>query len=172
MDKLENKHNPEAVPDFESKPHKQPSETDFQGNLQQEQDTQSWPKPRWNRLVHWLKSSTITPEWLPAPWNHPLSGFICAILIPVVSILVTLLLKHIFLTFVFPGVLIIISILIVAFLWGTGPGLLATVWGTAIFNLSVLSPQFSLSLNTISGCLRNMFSSGDWHHHESGDQSD
>ena len=172
MDKLENKHNPEAVPDFESKPHKQPSETDFQGNLQQEQDTQSWPKSRWNRLVHWLKSSTITPEWLPAPWNHPLSGYICAILIPVVSILVTLLLKHIFLTFVFPGVLIIIAILIVAFLWGTGPGILATLWGTILFNLSSSITPVFLKSKYISGCLRNMLSSGYWYHHEPGGQSD
>jgi len=157
MDKLENKHKPEAVPDFESKPHKQPSETDFQGNLQQEQDTQSWPMSRWSRLVHWLKSSTITPEWLPAPWNHPITGFIFAILIPVVSILLALLLKHIFLTFVFPATLIVITIVVVAFLWGTGPGILATLWGTVLFNWVVLSPQYIVSLNTFQDVFETCF---------------
>jgi len=157
MDKLEKKHKPEEVPDFKSKPHKQSSEIDPHGNLLKDPDTQSWPKLRWKRLTHWLRASTITPEWLPAPWNYPLSGFICAILIPVVSILVTLLLKHIFLTYVFPGVLIIIAILVVAFLWGTGPGLLATLWGTVLFNLIVLSPQYSLSLNAFQDVFETSF---------------
>jgi|GEM_PF-458226 len=157
MDKLENKHKSEAAPDFESKPHKQSSEIDSRGNLQKNQDTQPWPEQRWKRLTHWLSSSSITPEWVPAPWNYPVTGFICAILVPVVMILVTLLLKHIFLTFVFPGVLIIIAILIVAFLWGTGPGLLATLWGTALFNLSVLSPQYSLSLNALQDVFETCF---------------
>ena len=69
----------------------------------------------------------------------------------------TLLLKQIFLTFVFPGVLIIISILIVAFLWGTGPGILATLWGTILFNLTILSPQYSLSINTFQDIFETCF---------------
>src|SRR5256886_15428843 len=99
----------------------------------------------------------FTPEWLPAPWNHPISSYIFAILIPLVSIILVLLLKQIFLTFVFPGVLIIMSILVVAFLWGTGPGLLATLWGTILFNISVISPQYFLSLNTFQDAFETCF---------------
>ena len=157
MDKLEKKHRAKEVPDFESKPYKQSSEIASQGNLQKDQDNQPRPKQRWKRLTHWLSSSTITPEWVPAPWNHPITGFICAILIPLLSILVTFLLKQIFLTFVFPATLIVIAVVIVAFLWGTGPGLLATLWGTILFNLIILSPQYSLSLNAFLDVFETWF---------------
>ena len=157
MDKLEKKHKPEEVPDFESKLYIQSSEIDSQGNLQRDQDIQLRPDQRWKRLTHWLSSSTITPEWVPAPWKHPISGFICAILIPLVSILLSLLLKQIFLTFVFPATLIIIAIVVVAFLWGPGPGILATLWGTILFNWTVLSPQYIVSLNTFQDVFETCF---------------
>ncbi len=157
MDKLENQHKPEEVPDFASKPYKQFPEKGAQRNGQKDGDTQPRPEQRWKRLTHWLRASTFTPEWLPAPWNHPISSYIFAILIPLMSIILALLLKHIFLTFVFPGVLIIMSILVVAFLWGTGPGLLATLWGTILFNISVISPQYSLSLSSFQDAFETCF---------------
>ena len=157
MDKLEKEHRAEEVPDFESKPYKQSSEIASQGNFQKDQDIQPRLKQRWKRLTHWLSSSTITPEWVPAPWNHPISGFICAILIPLISILLSLLLKQIFLTFVFPATLIIIAIVVVAFLWGPGPGILATLWGTILFNWTVLSPQYSVSLNKFQDVFETCF---------------
>jgi len=157
MDKLEKEHRPDAIPVFISKSHTQSSEIDTLGNLQKNQDTQARPDQRWKRLTHWLSSFTITPEWVPAPWNHPLSGFICAILMPFASILLALLLKHIFLTFVFPATLIIIAIVVVALLWGTGPGILATLWGTILFNLIILSPQYSFSINTFLDVFETCF---------------
>jgi PAS domain S-box-containing protein len=153
MDKLDSEHKPEGVLDFASKPHQQSQEIGTRGNG----DTQQWLELRWKRLTHWLRTSTFTPEWLPAPWNHAISGYIFAILIPLASIILTLLLKQIFLTFVFPGVLIIVAILVVAILWGTGPGLLATLWGTILFNLNVLSPQYSLNLNTFQDVFETCF---------------
>ena len=156
MDKLENEHKPEEAQDF-AKPHKQSPEIDAQENPQKDRDTQPWHEHRWNPLTHWLRASTFTPEWLPAPWNHPISSYIFAILIPLMSIILALLLKHIFLTFVFSGVLIIMSILVVAFLWGTGPGLLATLWGTILFNISLISPQYSLSLSSFQDAFETCF---------------
>src|SRR6266704_2112522 len=157
MDKLENQHKPEEVPDFASKPHKQFPEEGAQRNVQKDGNIPLLSEQRWKRLAHWLRASMFTPEWLPAPWNHPISSYIFAVLIPLISIILALLLKHIFLTFVFPGVLIIMSILVVAFLWGTGPGLLATLWGTILFNISVISPQYSLSLSSFQDAFETCF---------------
>jgi len=147
MDKLENEHKLEEVLNSASKPYKQSSKINAQVSYQKAGDTHPEPEQIWKRLTHWLKVSTFTPEWLPAPLNHPISGYIFALLIPLVSIILTLLLKQIFHTFVFPGVLIIIAIMVVAILWGTAPGLLATLWGTVLFHLIVLSPRYSLSIN-------------------------
>jgi PAS domain S-box-containing protein len=148
MDKLENEQKPEAVLDPASKPHKQSPKIDAQESHQKAGITQPETEQIWKRLTHWLKASTFTPEWLPAPLNHPISGYIFALLVPLVSSILILLLKQIFLAFIFPGVLIIIAIMVVAVLWGTAPGLLATLWGTILFNLIVLSPRYSLSINT------------------------
>ena len=71
--------------------------------------------------------------------------------------ILALLLRQLFLTFVFPGVLLVIAILVVALLWGTGPGLLATLWGTILFNVIVLAPQYSLSLNTFQDVFETCF---------------
>ncbi len=157
MEKLESEHKPEEVPDYVSKLHRQSPDIDPKENFHKDRGTQGRHEQGRKRLIDWLKASSSTPEWLPHPWNHPITGFICAILIPLMSILLTLLLRHIFLTFVFPATLIIIAMIIVAFFWGTGPGLLATLWGTILFNLIVLSPQYSLSLSTFLDVFETCF---------------
>jgi K+-sensing histidine kinase KdpD len=156
MDNIDYEHKLEKVPDF-TMPHKQSPEIDAQGNLPKDGDTQSGPERRWKRLTLRLRAYTFTPEWLPAPWNHPVLSYVFAILVPLGSMIMALLLRQLFLTFVFPGVLLVIAILIVALLWGTGPGLLATLWGTILFNIIVLAPQYSLSLNTIQDIFETCF---------------
>src|SRR5690349_17287114 len=113
MDKLENEHKPEEVLNYASKPYKHSPEIDPKENLQKDHDTKPWLELRWKRLIQWLRDSTSTPEWLPAPWNHPISAYIFALLIPLITTLLTLLLRYIFLTFVFPGLLIVIAIMVV-----------------------------------------------------------
>jgi PAS domain S-box-containing protein len=157
MDKLEHEHRPEEVLDPATKPHRQSPDKSTQENIHKDEGTQSRPEQRSKHLTHWLRSTTITPEWLPAPWNHPITSYIFALLLPLVSIILTLLLRQIFHTFVFPEVLVVIAILAVAILWGTGPGLLATLWGTILFNLIVLSPRYSLSINTFQDAFETCF---------------
>jgi PAS domain S-box-containing protein len=53
--------------------------------------------------------------------------------------------------------LIVMAILVVAILWGTAPGLLATLWGTILFNLIVLSPRYSLSINSFQDAFETCF---------------
>ena len=119
-----------------------------QGSADVDIHRRSWLVRFWERVTVWLKASTFSPEWLNAPWNRPVVGYFFAILMPLVSIVLTLFLKHIFNTFVLPGLLGFLAIIGVALLWGTSPGLLATLWETILFNLMILSPQFSLSLTT------------------------
>jgi PAS domain S-box-containing protein len=157
MDKLENEPKPEEVLDSASKPHNQSPEIDAQESHQKAGDSQPKPEQIWKRLTHWLKDSTFTPEWLPAPLNHPISGYIFALLVPLVTIILILLLKQIFLAFVFPALLIVMSTLVVVILWGTAPGLLATLWGTILFNLIVLSPRYSLSINAFQDAFETCF---------------
>jgi PAS domain S-box-containing protein len=156
MGKLESEHKPEEETEIAVEPLQSPDIV-TQENDQKSGDLLSGTKPRSRRVVRWLRATIQTPEWLSAPWNAPLTGFICAIIIPLVSILLSLLLKQIVLTFVFPATLIVIAIIIVAFFWGTGPGLLATLWGTVLFNLVILSPQYSLNLNTFQDIFETCF---------------
>jgi len=152
MGKLDNEHKPEKATEVAVKPRTQSPEND-----QEDGAILSRSEPGSKRMVHWLRSTSSTPEWLPPPWNSPLTGFICAILIPVMSILLSLLLKQIFLSFIYPATLLIIAMVIVAFFWGAGPGLLATVWGTVLFNLVVLSPPSSLNSATFQDIFETCF---------------
>jgi PAS domain S-box-containing protein len=76
-------------------------------------------------------------------------GYLAAILTPVGAIILTFLLLHLFPTFAFPGAIMILAILGVALLWGTGPGLFATLWGTVLLDSIILPPRFSWSLHTL-----------------------
>lgn len=149
-------HTSEEAADRASQLYNQPPETKTQGTIEQDGDRPQ-PEQRGKSVAQWLRDSTFTPEWLPSPWNHPVAGYGFAILIPVISIILEMIIKHILGTFVFPGVLMTMAILVVAFLWGTGPGLFATLWGTILINYTVLTPQFSLSLNTFLEVFQTCF---------------
>jgi PAS domain S-box-containing protein len=157
MDKLENDHKPEEVAEITSQLRKRPPDKSTQGNIEKDVDTQPRPERNWRSAIHWFRASTFTPEWLTAPWNHPVVGYLFALLLPVGSIILALLLRQIFLTFVLPGVLIVMAILVVAILWGTGPGVLATLWGTILFNFIVLSPRYTWSLDTLQHVFETCF---------------
>jgi PAS domain S-box-containing protein len=157
MDKLENDHKPEEVAEITSQLRKRPPDKSTQGNIEKDVDTQPRPERNWRSAIYWFRASTFTPEWLTAPWNHPVVGYLFALLLPVGSIILALLLRQIFLTFVLPGVLIVMAILVVAILWGTGPGVLATLWGTILFNFIVLSPRYTWSLDTLQHVFETCF---------------
>ncbi len=84
-------------------------------------------------------------------------GYLAAILTPPGAIILTLLLLHIIPTFAFQGTLMILVILGVALLWGTGPGLLATLWGTILLNFLILPPSFFWTLSTLEYIFETCF---------------
>jgi PAS domain S-box-containing protein len=149
MDKLDNENMREETLDITPPAHDRPLVTGTQGSANTDVHARSWLAQSWDRLSLWLRASAFSPEWLTAPWNHPLVGYLFAILIPGGTIILTLLLMRIFPMFAFPGTINILAIVGVALLWGTGPGLLSTLWGTVLLNFFILSPQFTWSLNTL-----------------------
>jgi K+-sensing histidine kinase KdpD len=75
-------------------------------------------------------------------------GYLAAILTPVGIIILTLLLLHLIPAFPFLGTPMVLAILGVALLWGTGPGLFATLWGTVLLYFIIIPPSFSWSIIT------------------------
>ncbi len=148
MDTLDNENMQEELPDVTSPAQDPLLAPGTQGSADIDVHTRSWLVRSWERVSVWLRTSSFSPEWLIAPWNHPVVGYFVAILMPVATIILTLLLMHIFPSFAIPGVLNILAIMGVALLWGTGPGLLSTLLATVLLNFFILSPQFSWSLNT------------------------
>lgn len=149
MDTLDNENMREETPDATSLVPDRPFVTGAQESAGNEMQKRSWFAHSWKYIRDWLRASTFTPEWLRAPWNQPVMGFLAAILIPIVAIILTLLLMLMIPTFPFQGTPMILAILGVALLWGTGPGFFATFWGTALLYLILLPPRLSRSLNIL-----------------------
>lgn len=95
------------------------------------------------RLRDWFITSTFTPAWLPEPLQHPLFGYVVAILLQVVAVLFTLYLDSQLQVFAFIGPLEVLAVALVALSWGVGPSVIATLVGSCLFNYTILPPQFS-----------------------------
>ncbi len=157
MDTLDNDHRREEIPDVASPTRDHPLVTETQESVVVEMHRRSWFAYLWERIRYGLRASTFTPEWLNAPWNQPLMGYLTAILTPAGAIILTLLLLNIIPTFAFQGMLMILVILGIALLWGTGPGLFATLWGTVLLNFIILQPRFFWTLSTLDDIFETCF---------------
>ncbi|TMC15429.1 MAG: GAF domain-containing protein [Chloroflexi bacterium] len=98
------------------------------------------------------RMSTFSPSWLPAPWNAPIVGYLAAIILAGVTIPLIRLIIYLFPTFALPGVLIILAILVVALLWGSGPGVIATLTGTVALMI-ILRPHLTESPSLIQAII-------------------
>ena len=94
-------------------------------------------------LVGWIQENTFSPEWLPDRLRHLLFGYLAAVLIEGVATGLVLLILTLFPSFSFYGVLIVLGVVLIAIGWGAGPGLFATLLGTAVLWFLVLPPHFS-----------------------------
>ncbi len=157
MDTLDNENMREEIPDVASPTRDHPFVSGTQESASIEMHRRSWFAGLWERIRYWIRASTFTPEWLKAPWNQPLMGYLAAILTPVGAFILTLLLLNMIPTFAFQGTLMILVILGVALLWGTGPGLFATLWGTILLNFFILPLSFFWPLNTLEGIFETCF---------------
>ncbi|HLH60202.1 MAG TPA: ATP-binding protein [Ktedonobacteraceae bacterium] len=107
----------------------------------------------WKDIRRVLLAATFTPTWLPAPWNTPLVGYLASLCLPALMALFTMFVLHIFPTFFLRGIFALSSVLLVALLWGTGPGLVATLCGTILLNFLLLSPSFTWNLSSVQPVL-------------------
>lgn len=98
---------------------------------------------------HWLQMATFAPTWLPRRWRHPAVGYVCAVLMQVVAILLTLLLAMVFPRFAFSSALIFLGVTLVALNWGALPSVAAAVVGGVLYDYVVLQQQLDQVLVSI-----------------------
>ncbi len=120
------------------------------------QSKQAHPTGCWRRVRQTVRASTFSPTWLAVPWSLPVVGYVAAVCMPATMILLTRLLVYTFPHFALQGVLSLFAILVVALLWGTGPGLVATFIGAFLFNYFILPPPFTWSFFLLQPLLETL----------------
>jgi signal transduction histidine kinase len=103
----------------------------------------------WNVLLGWFQTNAQMPDWVPARWRQPLLGYLLAALLVLVALAVDAEIVHLTPAFDFVDLPITLTIFVVAFLWGTGPGLLATVLGTFLVYYLLVPPPFTLHVKDL-----------------------
>jgi signal transduction histidine kinase len=100
---------------------------------------------RWGAVVRWLEGSTFSPAWLPPHWRHLAVGYVSAVLLQGVAALAVIGLRALRPDFTLRGVLLLPAVMLVAFLWGAGPSVVATLAGAALVGYVLLPPSFAWS---------------------------
>lgn len=101
----------------------------------------------WNKFRFLVRDAAFTPEWLGSPWNHLIVAYLAAFLIPCLTTLLTYAILIWYPTFSISSSLPVLGVLIVAIVWGTGPGLLTTLISAILLNYFLLSPALTWSLD-------------------------
>ena len=94
------------------------------------------------RLRFWFVNNTFAPSWLPERLQHPVLGYIVAVLLQTSAVLITYYLGaqlQVF-TIAFASLLQMLAIALVALSWGVGPSVVATLLGACLFDYLILSP--------------------------------
>jgi signal transduction histidine kinase len=94
----------------------------------------------------WVQRNTFAPSWLPVRWRHPVVGYVVAVLVQALAILLTVLLLAAFPWAAFSTALVLLGVVLVALNWGAGPSLVAAVIGVVLINFVVLPPRLVWSL--------------------------
>ena len=100
----------------------------------------------WLGPLRWIQENTFSPSWQPDPLRHPLIGYVLAGLVELAAAGLMLLLTYVAPMFAFHGILVLVSVVLIAVGWGAGPGIFASLTGVLLLWLVVLPPHFSLRL--------------------------
>src|SRR5258708_28574287 len=96
-------------------------------------------RPRaWTEIWQWLRANAFVPQWLPARWRHPATGYILVLLLQVLAAIINRLLIGYFSSYSFPGVVELLLVAFVALSFGAGPSVFATLLGVGLDELVVL----------------------------------
>lgn len=99
-----------------------------------------------SRVRRFLVEQTFSPEFFPASLRHPIYGYLIALFVQVIMVLLMLWLTKSFPIFHFFEAPLICAVLVVALGWGVGPSVVATLFGALLLALLVLPPYFSLKI--------------------------
>ncbi|HET8910596.1 MAG TPA: hypothetical protein VFN23_03980, partial [Ktedonobacteraceae bacterium] len=78
-------------------------------------------------FIRWFRDNTFYPTWQPRSLRNPIFGYLMAIVLQVIAILVTQGILYIFPDYPFPGLLLILGIVLAALNWGAGSSLISTI---------------------------------------------
>ncbi len=95
-------------------------------------------------ISDWFRLNTRSPGRVPARWQHPLVPYLLIGPLVVLAILLDVALLALFPSFAIIDLPIMLVVLLVALLWGAGPGLIATLLCTLLFYYVVYPPHFAL----------------------------
>src|SRR5262249_15524449 len=94
----------------------------------------------------WLADNTLTPSWLPARWQHPLGGYMAAALTEAAAVAAATVLALAFPAYGSLDAPLLLVGVVLALVWGAGPGLVATLAGGAALPLLPSPPRLSVAL--------------------------
>jgi signal transduction histidine kinase len=100
----------------------------------------------WPTLCQWVRAHAGVPDRLPRLWQHPLLGYLVAVLTQLAAVGLTFHLADVDPDFWFRGALSFLAVAFVALRWGVGPSLLSTLLGSALLNYFILPPHTAWSL--------------------------
>ncbi|TMB77325.1 MAG: PAS domain-containing sensor histidine kinase, partial [Chloroflexi bacterium] len=84
-------------------------------------------------------------------WRQPLIGYFLSFPFVAIALILTLLLKMTLTHFYFPGALMLLAIVLVAFIWGVGPALLSVILSTLALDYFFIPSSEQLSLQSWDG---------------------
>lgn len=103
----------------------------------------------WRMLLLWLKRNTFAPHFLIRPLQHPIVGYMVAILLQCVTVVAIAFLVIIFPAFRFHEALMLLAVLLVALGWGAGPSIVATLVGAILLSILLIPPYLSLMISQV-----------------------
>ena len=107
------------------------------GEEQRHAQPVAWGQPK-------AQGHTLAPSWLPVQLRHPVVGYVCAVLVQVLAVLLAYPLAVSFPHFLGRfSVLTFLGVVLVALSWGLGPSLVAAVAGVLLFDYVVAQPSFT-----------------------------
>src|SRR5436189_350239 len=84
-------------------------------------------------------------------WRQSLIGYFCSFLFVAMALIFALFLKMMLTHFYFPGALMLLAIVLLAFIWGVGPALLSVILSTFALDYFFIPSSEQLSLQSWDG---------------------
>jgi signal transduction histidine kinase len=114
------------------------------------------PAPK-RRLRHsrpvawrWLQRNTFAPRWLTGRWRYPVVGYVLAVLVQLVGVLLAALLLAGSARFVFASALVLLGVMLVALNWGAGPSLVGALVGAVLIEFVEVPSQLASVSDSLS----------------------